>query len=65
MNKLVEQFRLEQRNTEIIYLCSGDECEKKRSSLEKDKKLKLLAKSYDKKNVISYLKNIISVFLDK
>ena len=49
--KLIEQFRLEQRNTEIldIQLETGDKYEKSNKSKRREERIRSVLDSYDKK----------------
>ena len=63
VNKLINQFRSEQKNTEILYaqIQSGDNYVKKKSELEKDLILKKLCLNYKTKDKINFLISIANV----
>ena len=60
-NKLVEQFRLEQNNTEVLHaqIEAGDVYERRKEFLEKDAKIKDALMNCNKRNVISVIKQLM------
>ena len=58
--KIIELFRLEQGNTEIrlVQLLTGSINKTKPTTIEKNEKLFNIVLSYDKDNIIDYLKKI-------
>jgi hypothetical protein len=63
VNKAVEQFRVEQQQTEILkaQLDSGDNYEKKKVTREFNDRLLELVQSYDTMPLIDYLNKAILV----
>ena len=60
-NKLIEQFRIEQKNSEILFqqLLGGDQYKKNKSQVEKDFLIKSIVKDYRKSKVDDFFKKII------
>ena len=58
--KLIELFRLEQRNTEVIniQLDTGDKYEKTNKSKRREDRINAVLVSYNKKEVLQYLDNM-------
>ena len=63
INKLVEQFRLEQKNTEIIMaqLKSGDSYEKRKRNQEANLILKETVGLYETLSLKDYLERIVAL----
>ena len=52
VNKIIEQFRLEQQNADILYdqICSGDVYARKHQNILKDDAIKTILKEHKKKS---------------
>ena len=61
LNKLIEQLRLEQKNTDILVsqLLAGDQYVKRKKNLLSAAALKKYVLTYNKENLQDYLNNII------
>ncbi len=63
LNKLIEQFKLEQNEMENLYaqLMSGDVYERDKRQVAKDNALKAALAKYDKENALEFLDRIASI----
>ena len=59
--KLVNQFRIEQKNTEILFtqIQSGDVYHRKKSEVDKRQKIFQLCKNFNKNDLTIYLDEMI------
>jgi len=60
INKIIQQFRLEQKNTEVLYaqLESGDVYHRKQSEVDKRQKIKEILKNYKKQDLLGFLDSL-------
>ena len=63
INKLIEQFRLEQQNTEllIVQLNSGDIYNKRKKNRDSAAVLKKIVSKYNKDNLLDYIDTIATL----
>ena len=61
--KLINHFRIEQKNTELLHaqIKSGDFYKRKNSEVDKRRKLFNLCKSFDKNNLTNYMDEVILI----
>ena len=61
--KLINQFRIEQKNTELLYaqIKSGDNYRRKQAEVDKRKKLFNLCSSFNKQDLKNYLDEMIQL----
>ena len=63
MYKLVQQFRIEQKNTELLYAqkMSGDFFSRKKCEIDKRKKLFEIFSTFNKNEIKNYLGELILI----